>query len=287
MSPIPRAPNNRTSLLRTCLWGAMFCAFVSFASSPLDVSAGDQDRYRYVLDKGEGLKVCGRMQDVLNRNFAYPWKRPPLIKYADDPNYGPGSAFSFPKLPGVVHDDRVTLAMSYSRLPTSAEFEAIGWIEGRVRNRVAGSETALPILLADIDLDNDGRRESVIKNSFMQDYYASRGSGGVDMLYVFPSTMKRLPSLVSWESVLEGEMGGGKPALITLGPDVPYRLMRPFVFERMTYLMGYQQTHSAHILGEEMHVVRYLGGGSVRPSSSERTPVQLLLECVFRMSGTK
>src|SRR5262245_3898216 len=98
------------------------------------VNAGDLDRYQYVLEKGKEQKVCRHMHQVYTKYFASPWKRPPLppatVATGD---YGPQSPYAFSRLPGIVHDSRMTFEMSYSRLPTSPEFEAIQWREGRFR----------------------------------------------------------------------------------------------------------------------------------------------------------
>ena len=269
------------------LLGWYVCLLLVFVASPASTAfGGDRDRYRYIPAKRNAANVCPHMHRVLNKNFVYPWKRPSLVRLVDDPIYGKNSRFSFPKLLGVFHDDQKTLAMSYSRLPTSPEFDAIHWREGRVRDRLGSSEVEMAILVADFDINNDGQKETVIKNAFMLDYYVGGGSGGEDMLYVFP-LLEKTPALsTKWESMLSGEVGGGKPALITLAPGVPYRLIRPFLYEGSIYLLGYEQSQQDNELREHMHIVTYQGGGQPL-GVGERAPIKLEHKCLFRMMVIK
>jgi hypothetical protein len=67
---------------------------------------------------------------------------------------------------GVAHDSQMTLQMSFSALPTSPEFDAIHWREGRIDLGAPVGES--PALIAEFDLDNDNRPELVVKSGFMQ-----------------------------------------------------------------------------------------------------------------------
>jgi len=269
-------------------------ALIGLTTSAL---AGDLDRYRYVLEKSTNDKVCRHMQGVYNRHFSYPWKRPAL----SEPVYGANSPYAFAKRPGVSHDYRMTFDMSYSRLPSSPEFDAIEWREGRYRHTgLAGSPDHgdQPMLVAEFDIDNDGQVETVIKGRFMLTYYPAESGGtpgGEDTLFVFRKDEIDLQRPIDSPTFYSGQPGRKNPSMIALSPVGPYRIIRPFVLEGVTYLSGYQQDWDKNFdmrkVREHLHVVRYLGGGeNLGPGKigpEKWTPLQLDRICEFRMNVLK
>lgn len=259
------------------------CATIMCAS----VLAGDLDRYRYSLVRGAEREVCVHLQKVLLKNFSFPWRRPALARLVEsDSNYGQGSVFSFPKVPGVDHDTKATLLMSYSRYPTSPEFDAVDWREGRITGMPGEASGLHPVLVADIDIDNDGLKETVLKTAFMLQYYSGNGSGGEDVLYVLPQRSAPLAHPISWHEVISAGDQSNRIALIALSEDVPFRLIRPFVYEGTTYLMGYEQAYNGGNQLERFHVVKYRGGG-YEQATKTRTRVKLERVCLFRMIVAK
>jgi len=255
--------------------------------------ASDLDRYRYVLEKSTNDKVCRHMRNVYNGHFSYPFKRPGLTALRNDPNdtaYGPNGRYTFPKLPGVTHENRKTLDMSYSRLPSSSEFDAIEWREGRYRFvEPSGNDHGdQPMLVAEFDIDNDGRVDTVIKTSFMLAYDGSSGHGGEDTLRVLERGAIDLTQPVTSEMFYRHQSGKKKPVMIS-GPYWS-RLIRPFLFEGIVYLSAYEQiwgggesrSFGTRLDGEYMNVLRYRSG-SERLAPGEWSELEADLICRVRM----
>jgi hypothetical protein len=219
------------------------------------------------------------MLGVFNKSFRYPWRRPALSSHADDPEYGAASRYAFPKLPGVTHDPKAALVMSYSRQPTSAEFEAIDWREGRIEyGQPAGLGTAL---VAEFDIDNDGQSELVIKSAFVRTYESDGGRGGWDYIYVLRSLrMQDLPNPMTRDIVRT--RGSSDPELITSSPGFPYRFVRPFRHEGSTFLAAFDRIESAKGASEHVDILRYLGGGKL-VKVGERSAIRVERVCRLRM----
>jgi hypothetical protein len=72
----------------------------------------------------------------------------------DDSSLAADGPYAFPRLPGVEHDYKATVAMLASRMPSSPEFDAVQWKEGRAifgePPESAGPQnaTVMPILVA-------------------------------------------------------------------------------------------------------------------------------------------
>jgi len=252
--------------------------------------AGDLDRYRYVLEESKDDKVCRHMEKVYNGYFAFPWKRPMLDR---EGTYGPNSRYAFPKLPGVTHDDRMTFDMTYSRLPSTPEFDAIEWKEGRYRFVVRRDDHRdRPMLVAEFDIDNNGRADIVIKPQFILGFYPSRRSwpGGEDAFFVFDKREIDLSQPLTFEMFYEGQSGRKKPARIGFAPGAPYRLIRPFVLDGLTYLSAYQQDwpddDDIAKVREHVDVLRYRGGAE-NLGKGGWSPLQIDRVCRFRMTTVK
>jgi hypothetical protein len=122
------------------------------------------------------------MNEMFNERFSVFWDREPLMS-SDDPNYSADSRYAFLRQTGVTHDARITLEMSTSKVPTSAEFDAIDWIEVRFTRgappgvQVTGINAPQPGLLAYYDFDNDGESDTVLKHGLTPGYGFSRTGG--------------------------------------------------------------------------------------------------------------
>src|SRR5882757_273553 len=112
--------------------------------------------YQYrLLDPSQGKNpVCAHVRETLNRNFTDLWNTDPIWSNTDDPRYAADSKYAFPRLAGVEHNARATFDMRLSKVPTSAEFDAIAWKEARGSS--GGQATQKPVLIAYFDFDNDG-----------------------------------------------------------------------------------------------------------------------------------
>ena len=264
--------------------------------------ADSDDRYRYDLVQSKEERLCRHMEKVYNERFAYPWKRPYLTVEQEGP-YGPQSDYAFPKLSGVEHDARMAFETSFSRQPTSPEFDAIEWREGRytMPGNPPGYEL-LPMLVANADIDNDGVQEIVIKSMFMLTYYpAGRAPGGEDTLFVFEPDTINLNKTMDFKSFYRGQDGKPKPAMIGVSDGYFNRIIRPFVFEGVTYLSAYVQGWSPRVADpdslspyyhdpkdavEVMWVDRYRGGGD-NLGAGQWTPLRIDRLCKFQMSLVK
>jgi hypothetical protein len=246
----------------------------SLAIVPLEAASGDGDSYRYLLEDGKQARVCRHMQHVYNEKFRQPWS------FQEPRTTTP----PFPRLPGVEYDERKALDLLSSAFPTSAEFDAVQWKEGRII-RDANRNITTPMLVAEADIDNDGRQDLLVKISFMLSYSPAHRSvpGGNDRLFVLDKNQLALDQSATLMSFY-GHIGHPRPALIDdKALDLGARAIRPFVYNGITYLSVYEQlADSKDKMNETMWVLRYfggggnLGGGNWEPARTDRI-------CRFRM----
>lgn len=268
----------------------ILAAWLSLITSAI---AGGNDQYRYTTTQSNNDRVCRHMLRVYNKDFSFPWKTPALAATGKpDRAYGSNGRFSFPTLDGVVHKNRATAVMRFSKLPTSPEFAAIKWREGRYRvSARSGSDHGdQPFLVSQLDIDNDGRPETLVKSSFMQDFSPSYGSavGGEDTIFVFREGDIDLSKKIEFQDLFNGQGGKRKPIMIS--GSFKRRLIRPFVLDRIVYLSTYEQRWEdgeysgpdTRLLGEYINVLRYRGGGE-NLGAGNWSPLDLELVCRFRM----
>lgn len=238
----------------------------------LPTLAGVYDSYAYKLEKGKQTKVCKHMERVYNENFQRPWD------FRDLPTP------TFPRLPGVEYDKRMALDLRSSAFPTSPEFEAVQWKEGRIV-RDPNKRDLVPMIVAEIDINNDGREDSLVKTSFMQGFSLGHRSvsGGEDSVFILEKNQLDLTKDVSFKTFY-GQIGEKRPALlsyVTLGLFA--RSIRPFIYDGTAYLSVYEQgiDPQGKLARETMWVLRYHEGGWNRGGSWE--PVKADRVCRFRM----
>ncbi len=82
--------------------------------------------YRYKLEMSKDDKVCRHMEKVYKKHFRRPWAYQAKI-WGDDKR----ARNEFIRLPSVEFDSNLAQLMTYSRLPSTPEFEVIPWREGR------------------------------------------------------------------------------------------------------------------------------------------------------------
>ena len=250
-----------------------------FAITASHAMADEYNKYKYRLETGQSTKVCRHMNRVYNRDFRQPWGNPTEI---------PVRTPTFPRLPGVEYDERMARELRYSAFPTNAEFDAIQWREGRYMRDEEGKRLS-PLLIADLDIDNDSHQDAVVKRSFMHGFWpGGHGApGGEDQLFVFDRDQLDLSRSMTPDHFY-GRKGERRPARIaydTLGLSA--RSIRPFVYDGATYLSVYEQcaVDDPKERRETMWVLKYRGGGEQLARGWE--PVRADRVCRFRMIVVK
>lgn len=245
-----------------------------------------EDRtYDYLLEIDRDAALCEHMSQVFNALFRQPWRDEMDVSF----NAANGK-FSFPRLPWVEHSDRITVDMRFSKLPTSPEFDAISWQEGRaiVGTADSGGNTPIPVLIAYFDFDNDGHADTVMKDSFMTHYQYRAGltnARGPEYLLVWRGERRAFDSMPSmWE--LQNEVPKDKRPVLSEGLH-----QRPFIYRGQTYVARYQQDWGSskvageipwYPLGETMSIVRYaLGAKTLDSDDNTRWMEQTV--CEFQM----
>lgn len=235
----------------------------------LPTLAGVYDNYAYKLEKGKQTKVCQHLERVYNENFQRPWD------FRDLPTS------TFPRLPGVEYDKRMALDLRSSAFPTSPEFEAVQWKEGRIV--YSNPREMRPMLTAKVDIDNDGEADTLVKATFMQGFSQGARSvpGGEDRIFVLNKGQSDLENITPEAFNATGKR---RPALIgyvTLGLFA--RSIRPFIYDGTTYLSVYVQNADQKNMHETIWVLKYRDGGWNRGAGGDWEPVKADRVCRFRM----
>ena len=200
------------------------------------------------------------MLRVFNDKFAHPWDAPPLPWSKTFQWYSADSKYGFPLLPDVKHSTEATFEMRFSAWPTSSEFSAIHWNEGRATpggcpaGQVCPGEGPEPILVAYFDFDNDGSVDTVIESTFDPSPLG-------DTFEVWRGQVLKIsvtPSL--WD--LEHPQNTELTPIMMSGP-----YMRPLIFQGVTYVASYDPTSispagdepgsPAYLVREDMLIERY------------------------------
>jgi hypothetical protein len=196
------------------------------------------------IDNHPGL--CTHMHKVFNQYFKDMWDVDPLFPTTQDKVYSSDSRYAFPLLPGTVHDARMTFDMRYSKVPSSPEFDAIVWREGHT---VFGGPTGgppstynapLPYLIAYVDIDNDGKLDTLVKYAFTKGYsnMLARGetsAGFGDALSTLQDIQAEASTSTTIFDFIHGTKLGSEP--ITMQLDY----LRPFIYEGRAYVASYSQ----------------------------------------------
>lgn len=140
------------------------------------VAANDDPRdriHRYKLVKSNSAAMCQHMAGVYRKNFKHPWHQESQKWVDGDRYFGKLPSELFKAFDGVVQtpSDSYYLLLNFS--PSSVEFDAVPWVEGRMKIHPYSSlskerqQEFYPILVANIDVDNDGVNEYFIKLGFL------------------------------------------------------------------------------------------------------------------------
>lgn len=245
--------------------------------------------YRYKLEMSKDDKVCRHMEKVYKRYFRTPWTSPP-DDWNDDRKKNTST-----RLPGVEFNADLMGLMDRALFPSSPEFEAIKWREGRYKyqttNTKSGGEVVStatiinPLLAADFDIDNDGKIETVIQDGFFEgmvygaDSFSVYPVGTVDMKdLVGDSTMK--PRGVHGIRLIHG---------VENIPTIKWHSLRPFILNGVTYLSGarfetpYDDFEPNHIYKDYMDILKYIKGSRFMKGSNQ-PPLEFETICRFRMT---
>lgn len=241
----------------------------------------ESDSYRYQLEVNADAKLCRQMERVYNADFKRPWDRK-------------AKRTAFGRVAGTKKDDALEAQLVYSAGPSSAEFAAVKWLEGR--SYYAGSSSPqAATLVAEVDIDNDNTRDVVVKTQFKR---SVQTAGGLDQLWVFrrkaadpakPLEMNRVSGKAREDgtrqisSVTLHYTDKDRPAEVS-GERMGAALIRPFAASGKTYLSVYVPwaVDDPKERREWMWVMAYRGGGSsLGPGKWEAAKVDKL--CRFRM----
>jgi hypothetical protein len=278
------------------LIAASLLAVVIASAAPLPrvVSVAPQttlrgQTYRYILKENRNPEVCGHMLRVFNDKFTHLWDAPPMPWSKKNQDYAADSKYAFELLPGVEHSTAATFEMRFSAQPTSPEFSAIHWKEGRgipggcPAGETCPGEAPQPILVADFDIDNNGTIDTVIQQQFFGGYRRARDSQ--EYLIVWRSQNFTIRGVADiWK--LEHPMNQALTPIISLD-----MYARPFIYAKQTYVARYVQDlgQSADLTSwtkpparEDMLVQRYSFTGR-KEKKTGRSQWTAWTVCDFRM----
>jgi uncharacterized protein YecT (DUF1311 family) len=240
--------------------------------------------YRYKLEYSQDKTLCLHMTKVFNAKFKTPWYKSWLKLEPDPIFFGVPYSQHFEKLPGITYDKRSTFDMLLAKYPTSAEFEAVKWLEGRYHDDINSYQNNWPILLAQVDIDNDGEVEWVIKNNFIKNGDHTRGSER-DRLSIYRKDDFKIADQISLSALYYGQNAKPLPKKL----DTAMQL-RPFMFNEITYISAYeanggtfdQTTFEGNPEKEYMNIWRLTGKSELFGKQSSET-LEKTTVCRIRM----
>lgn len=222
----------------------------------------NEPHYRYKLEHSEDKVLCPHMTQVFNDKFKTPWYKSWLKLESDPILFGIPYSQQFERLPGVAYDKRSTFDMLLAKYPTSSEFEAVKWREGRYEPPLESVYKSQPILIAQLDFDNDGETEWIVKHGFFRNGDHSRVSEH-DVLSVYRVGTFNVNEKIPSGALYYGQNGKLRPKKL----DTAMQL-RPFVFAGTTYISAYQAN-----------------GGTFDQNTFEGDPTQEYMN-IWRLTGT-
>lgn len=221
----------------------------------------NEPHYRYKLEHSEDKVLCPHMTQVFNDKFKTPWYKSWLKLEPDPYLFGVPYSQHFERLPGVAYDKRSTYSMFLSKYPTSPEFDAVKWQEGQIENDPDRKGKELPILITQLDIDNDGEMEWVVKHGFLKNGDNTRVSEQ-DRLSIYRTDTFNFTEKVQAGAMYYGQNGRARPK--TLGTAMQ---LRPFMFSGKAYIAAYQAK-----------------GGSFDQATFEGNPTREYLN-IWRLTG--
>ncbi len=252
--------------------------------------AGEFDTYRYKLEENNNDKVCLHMAGVYNKFF-----KKPFAMTIDENEYEKGEGNLPALLPGAKRDWGSFINMRFSFQPTSPEFDAIKWKVGKlIRPTHEGERVVLnfPFIAADMDLNNDGQFVTVIKNEFMSCYISYHSCNPADSWSIFrKGDIDLMQGPIEWDVPLKGQ-NGHPPLAVIYGRSSTCNIMRPFIYDGVTYLSCYHRKWLKDLRDyrngtpnwEYTDVLKYQG---VEKLPDGRDPIKAETVCRFRMVVAK
>lgn len=252
--------------------------------------AGEFDTYRYKLEENNNDKVCLHMAGVFSKYF-----KKPFNTINDETKYVKSGGVLPPLLPGAKEDLGSFINMRFSFQPTSPEFDAIKWQLGKETHHYHGEANAYlntPFIAADMALNNDGQLMTVIKNEFMSCYIPGCYAGHSDQLFIFSkSDIDLLKGPIEWDVFFKGQ-NNHPPLAVMSWPHPTCDLVRPFIYDGVTYLSCYDQKwvkdyrnfHNRTPDREYTDVLKYQGVENMPPHVPT---IKAETVCRFRMTVVK
>lgn len=281
---------------RFCILGFL----IFLLTYPMQGMTGEMDTYRYKLEQNNNNKVCTHMSDVYNQFFKKPFDTQEYIKPFDHPEYVKGGIALPNLLPGAKVNLGSLINMGFSFYPSSPEFDAVKW---QIGNEAHGDSKTYyykgnptpyltPFIAADIDLNNDGHIKTVIKHAFMSCYIPGCESGHADVMSIFrKGDIDLTKGPIELDTFFKGQ-NGSPPLAVIYGPQSTCDLVRPFIYDGVTYLSCYHQTWIKDFMDfrnrtpdrEYTDVLKYQG---VEELPDGRKPLKAETVCRFRMTVAK
>ena len=206
--------------------------------SPVAATAGEDSAYRYQLTVNGEMPLCGHMQSVLDKYFRHPfrrlWSKGAYLKMGG-------------RLPthrqGVTDTNQTFQAIQYSLQPPAPDFNAIHWRLGveTGKGRDGSIMYSRPMLVARLDLFNNNRPVTIVKDSFMGCYVPGCYSGSEDNLLLISKTLAQLQKgPVDLFTLPRGPLHDLNPHENNQG--YPWcSNIRPFIYKKTVYVSCYHQ----------------------------------------------
>jgi len=173
-------------------------------------TAGEFDSYRYELTAGQGHEVCKHMQGVYETNFKRPHDQTAI------------AAINGVPLPPPQKDSNRLFRLKSSFYPSSPEFEAVPWRIVTLQPPKDRSYGPRAALLANLDIDNDGQMDVVVKLSF----YGSR-FGMEELLVLEQKALDASAEHIAFEDLRSPRYTG----------NTAY--VRPFIYRGTVFIHSY------------------------------------------------
>lgn len=245
------------------------------------LSYAQQERYEYRLEASHDQDLCVHMTHVFNRSFRTPWDKGYKPWMPNPTIFGKPYEQVFERLPGVDYSMDFTWRMLLSKYPSSPEFDAVPWKEGRLyatEGKPPPYQRPYPMLVAEIDIDNDDRKDWVVKDGFIQKMTTSEGwdqaYGGEDSMTIFPGDGFDPTQKLIFEQLYQEQVPSKPPRLVGRHINRPYDTMelRPFIYQGKVFVAAYQTLWRKRDRSKQkyprlypdleyMNIVRVLPGG--------------------------
>lgn len=277
------ALNSFTRLYKATL-GFLLCCLIY--STP--GIAGEFDTYSYKLEVNNNNKVCTHMADVYRQYF-----KKPFVTVATEAEFKKKGGKPPEPFPGVKGDWSNYDEFLYSFDPSSPEFDAIKWKLGTEISHTEGDpiQYATPFIAADLDINNDGKIKTVIKDAAMDIYFVPNRVNADVLFIYFQGDIDLTKEPIEAGMFFKG-LNGHPPFAVIYGPTSTCMLVRPFVYDGVTYLSCYHRKWTKVIhdyvnptpAQEYTDVLKFQG---VEKLPDGRAPIKAETVCRFRMTVTK